>query len=135
MIAALLAALVSSLSSVFNASSTLITMDIYKKIRPGSSEKQLVFAGRTIYHADSNHRSPVDPDDPSHERSDLSVSSSRTGIYQSPDRCCVHYGDCMEKSFSQSCNLHSCFRGYIGRTPFYPRRFVQIRRIQVRLFK
>ena len=46
MIAALLAALVSSLSSVFNASSTLITMDIYKKIRPQSSEKQLVFAGR-----------------------------------------------------------------------------------------
>jgi SSS family solute:Na+ symporter len=46
MIAALLAALVSSLSSVFNASSTLITMDIYKKIRPESSEKQLVLAGR-----------------------------------------------------------------------------------------
>jgi SSS family solute:Na+ symporter len=46
MIAALLAALVSSLSSVFNASSTLITMDIYKKIRPASTEKQLVFAGR-----------------------------------------------------------------------------------------
>jgi SSS family solute:Na+ symporter len=46
MIAALLAALVSSLSSVFNASSTLITMDIYKKIRPESTEKQLVFAGR-----------------------------------------------------------------------------------------
>jgi len=46
MIAALLAALISSLSSVFNASSTLITMDIYKKIRPNSTEKQLVFAGR-----------------------------------------------------------------------------------------
>jgi len=46
MIAALLAALVSSLSSVFNASSTLITMDIYKKIRPDSTEKQLVLAGR-----------------------------------------------------------------------------------------
>ena len=46
MIAALLAALVSSLSSVFNASSTLITMDIYKKLRPASSEKRLVLAGR-----------------------------------------------------------------------------------------
>ena len=46
MIAALLAALVSSLSSVFNASSTLITMDIYKKFRPRSTEKQLVLAGR-----------------------------------------------------------------------------------------
>lgn len=46
MIAALLSALVSSLSSVFNASATLITMDIYKKIRPLSSEKRLVLAGR-----------------------------------------------------------------------------------------
>ncbi len=46
MIAAMLAALISSLSSVFNASATLITMDIYKKIRPESSEKRLVLAGR-----------------------------------------------------------------------------------------
>jgi SSS family solute:Na+ symporter len=46
MIAALLAALMSSLSSVFNSCSTLITMDVYKKLRPDASEKRLVFVGR-----------------------------------------------------------------------------------------
>jgi len=46
MIAALLAALMSSLSSVFNSCSTLITMDVYKKLRPMASERQLVNVGR-----------------------------------------------------------------------------------------
>ncbi len=46
MVAALLAALMSSLSSVFNSCSTLITMDIYKKLRPEASERRLVFIGR-----------------------------------------------------------------------------------------
>ncbi len=48
MVAALLAALMSSLSSVLNSCSTLITMDIYKKLRPEASEKRLVFVGRII---------------------------------------------------------------------------------------
>ncbi len=42
----LLAALMSSLASTFNSSSTLFTMDIYKKRRPEASEKQLVRVGR-----------------------------------------------------------------------------------------
>lgn len=46
MVSALLAALISSLASVFNSCSTLITMDVYRKIRPQASEKQLVLAGR-----------------------------------------------------------------------------------------
>jgi solute:Na+ symporter, SSS family len=46
MIAALLAALMSSLSSVFNSCSTLITMDVYKKLHPQASERRLVFIGR-----------------------------------------------------------------------------------------
>ncbi len=46
MIAALLAALMSSLSSVFNSCSTLITMDVYKKLRPQASESRLVSVGR-----------------------------------------------------------------------------------------
>lgn len=45
-VAGLLAALMSSLSSVFNSCSTLITFDIYKKYRPSASEKELVNAGR-----------------------------------------------------------------------------------------
>lgn len=45
-IAGLLAALMSSLSSVFNSCSTLITWDIYKKLHPGASEKSLVWVGQ-----------------------------------------------------------------------------------------
>lgn len=45
-IAGLLAALMSSLSSVFNSCSTMITLDIYKKIRPDASERRLVIVGQ-----------------------------------------------------------------------------------------
>ncbi len=45
-VAALLAALMSSLSSVFNSSSTLVVMDFYKKYRPDATEKELVRAGQ-----------------------------------------------------------------------------------------
>jgi len=45
-VAGLLAALMSSLSSVFNASSTLFTMDFYSKFRPGVSQHKLVWMGR-----------------------------------------------------------------------------------------
>lgn len=46
-VAGLLAALMSSLSGVFNASSTLFTMDFYSKLRPAVSQHQLVWMGRT----------------------------------------------------------------------------------------
>lgn len=42
----LLAALMASLASVYNACSTLFTMDIYKKMKPEASDKQLVKVGR-----------------------------------------------------------------------------------------
>lgn len=42
----LLAALMSSLAAVYNACSTLFTMDIYQKIKPGSSNHELVTVGR-----------------------------------------------------------------------------------------
>jgi len=45
-VAGLLAALMSSLSSVFNASSTLFTMDFYSKLKPGVSQHKLVWIGR-----------------------------------------------------------------------------------------
>lgn len=44
--AGLLAALMSSLASVFNSCSTLFTIDIYKKLRPLATEKKLVAMGR-----------------------------------------------------------------------------------------
>jgi len=42
----LVAALMSSLASLFNSSATLFTVDFYKKYRPDSSEKHLVLVGR-----------------------------------------------------------------------------------------
>ena len=42
----LLAALMSSLSSLFNSCASLFTIDIYDKIKPGSSERVLVNVGR-----------------------------------------------------------------------------------------
>lgn len=42
----LLAALMSSLSSVFNSCSTLVTLDIYKKLHPEASERRLVWVGQ-----------------------------------------------------------------------------------------
>jgi SSS family solute:Na+ symporter len=45
-VAGLLAALMSSLAGVFNASSTLFTMDLYMKYRPDATQSQLVWVGR-----------------------------------------------------------------------------------------
>ncbi len=44
--AGLLAALMSSLASVFNSCSTLFTVDVYKKLRPEAPEKKLLAVGR-----------------------------------------------------------------------------------------
>jgi SSS family solute:Na+ symporter len=44
--AALLAAVMGAMSSVFNSASTLVTLDFYKKLRPEASEAQLVNFGR-----------------------------------------------------------------------------------------
>ena len=45
-ISGLLAALMSSLSSAFNSSSTLITFDFYKQYKPEATEKELVWVGQ-----------------------------------------------------------------------------------------
>jgi SSS family solute:Na+ symporter len=45
-VAGLLAALMSSLAGVFNASSTLFTMDFYSKLHPKATQHQLVWIGR-----------------------------------------------------------------------------------------
>ncbi len=44
--AGLMAALMSSLASVFNSCSTLFTVDVYKKLKPETSEKDLLRIGR-----------------------------------------------------------------------------------------
>jgi SSS family solute:Na+ symporter len=45
-VAGLLAALMSSLAGVFNACSTLFTIDFYAKFHPGATQAQLVWVGR-----------------------------------------------------------------------------------------
>ncbi len=45
-VAGLMAALMSSLSSVFNSCSTLITWDVYRELKPDATERQLVWVGR-----------------------------------------------------------------------------------------
>ncbi|XP_015245625.1 PREDICTED: sodium/glucose cotransporter 2 isoform X2 [Cyprinodon variegatus] len=46
MLAVMLAALMSSLASIFNSSSTLFTMDIWTRIRPQATERELIVIGR-----------------------------------------------------------------------------------------
>ncbi|KAL4624464.1 sodium/myo-inositol cotransporter 2 isoform X2 [Arapaima gigas] len=48
MIAVMMAALMSSLTSIFNSSSTLFTIDIWRKYRHGASEKELLLVGRIV---------------------------------------------------------------------------------------
>lgn len=50
MIAVMMAALMSSLTSIFNSSSTLFTMDIWKKYRQRASERELLLVGRYVTH-------------------------------------------------------------------------------------
>lgn len=45
-VACLLAALMSSLASLFNSSASLFTVDVYEKLRPGQSQSHLLMVGR-----------------------------------------------------------------------------------------
>ena len=46
-VAGMIAALMSSLASLFNSVSTLFTVDVYQKLRPETSQRKLVTIGRT----------------------------------------------------------------------------------------
>ncbi|XP_076132463.1 sodium/glucose cotransporter 4 [Alosa pseudoharengus] len=48
MIAVMIAALMSSLTSIFNSSSTLFTMDIWQRVRRHASERELMVVGRVF---------------------------------------------------------------------------------------
>ncbi|XP_031207297.1 sodium/glucose cotransporter 5 isoform X1 [Mastomys coucha] len=48
MIAVMMAALLSSLTSIFNSSSTLFTMDIWRQLRPSAGERELLLVGRVV---------------------------------------------------------------------------------------
>lgn len=46
MLAVMLAALMSDLTSIFNSASTLFTVDIYRMIRKTAQNKELMIVGR-----------------------------------------------------------------------------------------
>lgn len=46
MMSVMIAALMSSLTSIFNSSSTIFTMDLWKHFRPQCSEWELMIVGR-----------------------------------------------------------------------------------------
>lgn len=48
LMAVMVAALMSSLTSVFNSAGTVFTMDLWRKVRPKASEKQLLVVGRVF---------------------------------------------------------------------------------------
>lgn len=48
MLSVMMAALMSSLTSIFNSSSTIFTMDIWKRIRKDCSEIEQVVVGRYV---------------------------------------------------------------------------------------
>ncbi|CAF0698770.1 sodium:solute symporter [Candidatus Methylacidithermus pantelleriae] len=47
-LAGMLAALMGAMSAVFNSTSTLLTMDFYRKLRPAASQRELVQVGRWL---------------------------------------------------------------------------------------
>ncbi|XP_069120112.1 sodium/mannose cotransporter SLC5A10-like [Argopecten irradians] len=48
LIAVILSAIMSSLTSIFNSSSTLVTMDLWRRFRPLSTQKELLIVGRVV---------------------------------------------------------------------------------------
>ena len=48
MLAVMMSALISSLTSIFNSSSTIFTMDIWRRIHKGASEVELMIVGRSV---------------------------------------------------------------------------------------
>ena len=46
MMAVMMAALMSDLTSIFNSASTLFTMDIWKRVRKNASTRELMIVGR-----------------------------------------------------------------------------------------
>lgn len=48
LMAVILSAVMSSLTSIFNSSSTLVTMDLWRRFRPLSTQKELLIVGRVV---------------------------------------------------------------------------------------
>ena len=85
MVAALLAALMSSLSATFNSASTLVTFDFYKKLNPEASEARLVAVGRMLHGRDGRARHAVGAVHQVSELRGLHLPAERAGVHQPAD--------------------------------------------------
>ena len=85
MVAALMAALMSSLAATFNSASTLVTFDVYKVLRPSAAETQLVRVGRivTVVHGRAQHAVGAVHQVP--ELRGLHLPPERAGVHQPAD--------------------------------------------------
>ena len=83
-VAGLLAALMSSLAGVFNASATLFTMDFYQRLRPKVTQERLVWIGRRRHRRHGPHRPPLDPGHPRRPRP-LRLPPGRPGLPRPAD--------------------------------------------------
>jgi len=92
MIAALLAALMGAMSSVFNSASTMVTLDFYKKFRPAATEKQLVFFGRGCHGRHGAFGPIVGAVYQVSQPTALYLSAERAGVHQSAIAVCFIFG-------------------------------------------
>ena len=84
-VAGLLAALMSSLSSVFNSCATLITMDVYQKLAPHHSERRLVVVGTDRHGRHGAVRACLDSIHGHHFQSAIRLSAERAVVYLAAD--------------------------------------------------
>ena len=49
MLAVMMSALISSLTSIFNSASTILTMDIWRKIHQSATDVELMIVGRYVF--------------------------------------------------------------------------------------
>ncbi len=93
----LMAALMSSLASVFNSSSTLFTVDIFKKLYPDTEEMKLVNIGRWATGVVVVLGILVDSNYGTYRwRCFISISTERPGLHSTSDYFCVPLGDLVE---------------------------------------
>ena len=83
-VAGLLSALMGSLAGVFNACSTLFTVDLYEKWRPGASQAQIVRTGRIATAVMVRDRARLDSRDPG-RAGPLQLSAGRAGLSRAAD--------------------------------------------------
>ena len=93
MIAALLAALMGAMSSVFNSTSTMVTLDFYKKFRPAATEKT---TGELRPHRDRRDGGAGLAVGAVHsfvQRAAVGLPAKRAGVHQPANRRVLYFWD------------------------------------------